>query len=284
MHSVMGEPEVNLGRVEHWMREAHAQGATFAVFTEECVTGSMNKSDLAFTDAMGIAERAAAVTPPRLEALCRELRMTAVVGLIEPSGERFLNSALIVGPDGCLATFGKLHLPNETEKEWFESGDSLPVVTSQGWTFSVGICYDVRFPEIFRTAALHGAELFFLPVGGSGHTDRIHEDGDQSGQVQAHVDQVMRLLPARAIDNGLYVFFANQAGRSGRAVFPGYCLAVDPMGELVGEHSTGGEGMIVVEVTKQVVEEAKGSAQCTVGAVRPDVYGSPTIVNGARGG
>ena len=131
MHSEMGDPEENLKRVEHWMREAHAQGATFALFTEECVTGSMNKSDLTFPEAMEIAKYAAAVTGPRLESLCREMEMTAVVGLIEPAGERFLNSALIVGPEGRLATFRKLHLPKGTERKWFLPGDTLPVHFAQ---------------------------------------------------------------------------------------------------------------------------------------------------------
>ena len=282
MHSVMGDPDANLDRVEQWMREAHARGAAFALFTEECVTGSMNKSDLTIPEGMEVARYSAAVTGPRLESLCRELEMTAVVGLIEPAGERFFNSALIVGPEGRLATFGKLHLPNGTERKWFLPGDSLPVVTSQGWTFSVGICYDVRFPEIFRAAALKGAELFFLPVGGSGYGELVGDDGDQTAQVKAHVEEVMYLLQARAVDNGLYVFFANQAGFSGRSWFPGYCLAVDPGGRLVGEHTTGGEGMIVVEVSKRAVEAAKKNPRCTVGEIRPEVYANPTTVSGAN--
>jgi len=69
---------------------------------------------------------------------------------------------------GRLATFTKLHLPNAVEKESFVSGDLLPIVRSQGWILGVGICYDLRFAEIFRTAAQHGADFFLLAVGGSG--------------------------------------------------------------------------------------------------------------------
>ena len=279
MNSAMGEPELNLERIGGWMRKAHAEGASFAVFNEEGITGSMNKSDLSFSQAMTISERASEKALPFLESLCWELRMTAVVGTIEPADERFLNSALIVGPDGYLTTFSKLHLPNKTEKEWFELGPALPVVTSQGWTFGVGICFDVRFPEIFRTAAQHGAELFFVAVGSSGDADQMTADGDQSGQARAQIEGTMKLLPARAIDNGMYVFFANQAGHSGNASFPGMCLAVAPDGSLVGEHATGDEGMIVVEVSKEAVEDAKMSARCTVTAVRPDVYSAPIIVD-----
>ena len=57
MHSVMGDPSANLERVAEWAHKAHAQGADFGIFPEECITGSMNKSDLTFEEARQIAER-----------------------------------------------------------------------------------------------------------------------------------------------------------------------------------------------------------------------------------
>lgn len=279
MHSVMGGPSANLARVEHWCRQAHEQGARFALFPEECVTGSMNKSDLTMTEAQRIADDAVGRAVPRLESLCGELEMTVAVGTIEPGNERVRNSVLIVGPKGYLTTFSKLHMPNPTEREWFEPGDELPVVTSQGWTFSVGICYDLRFPEIFRAAARHGADFFLLAVGGSGAAGKISADGDQTRQARHHRAMGMQLLPARAVDNGLYVFYANQAGVSGNAQFPGLAFAVDPNGELVAEHLPD-EGMIVVEVSREVLAAARSGGCCTVGEVRPDVYGAPVIVGG----
>ena len=146
MHSVMGDPSANLAHVAEWAHKAHAQGADFGIFPEECITGSMNKSDLTFEEARKIAAAAAEESTPFLESLSRKLQMTLVVGTIEPFGDRLRNSALIVGPEGYLATFSKLHLPNPNEREWFVPGDMFPVVASQGWTFGVGICYDLRFP------------------------------------------------------------------------------------------------------------------------------------------
>ncbi len=277
MHSVMGDPSANLARVAEWSRKAHAQGAHFALFTEECITGSMNKSDLSFEEARQIASDAAEKTIPFLESLCRELQMTLVVGAIEPSGDHLRNSALIVGPEGYLATFSKLHLPNPNEWEWFVPGDAFPVVTSQGWTFGVGICYDLRFPELFRTAAQKGADFFLLPVGGSGAADRIGPDGDQTAQAGHHKELAMQLLPSRAIDNALYIFYANQSGRSGNARFPGLALAIDPNGKLTDEYMPD-EGMIVTDVSREVLSRARSSSGCTVCEARPEVYGSPQIV------
>ena len=64
MHSVMGDPSANLGSVADWAHKAHAQGADFGIFPEECITGSMNKSDLTFEEARKIAAVAAEKSVP----------------------------------------------------------------------------------------------------------------------------------------------------------------------------------------------------------------------------
>ena len=239
----------------------------------------MNKSDLTFEEARKIAAAAAEESVPFLEPLARKLQMTLVVGTIEPFGEQLRNSALIVGPEGYLATFSKLHLPNPNEREWFVPGDTFPVVASQGWTFGVGICYDLRFPELFRGAAQKGAELFFIPVGGSGATEKISNNGDQREQAESHKELAMQLLPGRAVDNALHIFYANQSGHSGNAWFPGLCLAIDPSGELIDEYLPD-EGMIVTEVKREVADRARASASCTVDEARPAVYEAAQLVKG----
>ncbi len=279
MHSAMGDPKTNLDRIAEWSREAQKQGATFALFPEECITGSMNKSDIAAEEAMRIAESAAEHSVSFLESLCRELDMTLIVGTIEPAGERYRNSAYIVGPNGYLATFTKLHIPNETERTWFEPGSQLPVVTSQGWTFGVGICYDLRFPEIFRTAAKEGADFFLLAVGASGRADNVSPDGDQTEQATEHRQLAAQVLPARAVDNALYIFYANQAGKSGNAWFPGLAFAIDPNGQFIDEHAPL-EGMIVTEVSRDFIEAARSSGCFTANEARPELYASPQIVGG----
>ena len=277
MHSVMGDVSANLARVEEWSRKAHVEGASFAVFPEECITGSMNKSDLTLEAAREIAAEAAEKSVPFLESVCSELQMTLVVGTIELAGDRFRNSALIVGPEGYLTTFSKLHLPNAAEREWFVAGDAFPVVTSQKWTFGVGICYDLRFPEIFRTAARHGADFFLLPVGGSGVPDKVGPDGDQREQARHHKELAMELLPSRAIDNALYIFYANQSGHSGNGWFPGLALAIDPAGKLIDEYLPD-EGMIVTEVSRAALSKAGCAHGRTVREARPEIYQFPQIV------
>ena len=275
MHSEMGNFRANLAAVSKWCHRARSEGADFALFPEECITGSLNKSDLNIDDARKIVHAAEAESLPWLESLTRELEMTVVVGTIESAGERFANNALIIGPHGHIATFTKLHLPNAVEKEWFISGDLLPIVRSQGWTFGVGICYDLRFPEIFRTAAQHGADFFLLAVGGSG--GHPAPEDDQRSQITMHKNLAMQLMPARAVDNALYIFYANQAGHSGNAYFPGFSLAVAPQGALIDEHLCG-EGMTVTEISRTILDQARRSGAFTAAETRPEIYAAAALV------
>ena len=281
MHSEMGSPDVNFDRVAELCRQAAGEGARFLLFPEECLTGSLNKSDISLTEAFPIAEQAMRLAGQGLPGLAADLDIAIVVGTIEPGGDRLLNSALVYGPMGHVATFRKLHMPNKTEFAWFRPGSELPVITLLGWTFGVGICYDCRFAEIFRVAALHGADFFLVANGASGYAELIGPDGDQTAQNEEHRRSLSRILPARAVDNGMYVVSANQAGRSGHAEFPGLCVAFDPDGASLG-HSGPGEGILYVDVSREAVATAR-SGSCAVSHLRPEIYARPRLVDGLKG-
>src|SRR5262249_44457641 len=146
------------------------------------------------------------------------------------------NTAVVVGPHGRLYTYLKLRLPNQVEKEWYVPGRELPVIESQGWKFGVFICFDIDKPDLFTAAAANGAEFALCPVGGRGFSDLIGRDGDQPRQAHKHRELHLPLLVEGARDSRMYLFYTNQAGRSNKSMFPGLALAVDPHGELVGEH------------------------------------------------
>ncbi len=276
MTSVMADPDANLERIAQWCRKASAAGAQFALFPEECITGSMNKSDLNIEEAAAIAAASYEKAIPFLEALCRDLELTVAVGTIEPGETVLRNSVLIVGPEGYLATYSKLHLPNETEREWFEPGEALPIVNSQNWRFSVGICYDVCVPEIFRAAASREVDFFLLAVGGSYAPHEIERATEMSEEYR---ELTMKILPSRAVDNGIYVFFANQSGVSGNAWFPGLSLAIDPAGNVIGELLKD-EGMILADVSRQAISAARANDECTLDRLRSDIYTTPQLIEG----
>ncbi len=114
-------------------------------------------------------------------------------GLVERSGGQLYNSALLVGPEGVITNYRKLHLFFE-EQLWFTAGDQPPVVHDLGFA-RVGliICYDWRFPEVARGLALQGAQLLLHPA----------------NLVQPYCQEAMI---TRCLENGLFAATANRVG------------------------------------------------------------------------
>ena len=280
MHSELGDYQTNLARIEHWAGKAHQAGARFVVFPELCITGSLCNSNMTQADARALAEQAMQVAVPRLETLCKKLSLTIVVGIVEPVPDRFRNSALVVDPRGHLTTYHKLWLPNANEAKWFQAGDKLPVIDSQGWKFSVGICADINHEAYFNAAAKQGAELMLCPIGGSGRDSLADKDtGDQTKQAEFHRNLHMKFLPNRARNSRMYVFYANQAGRSGDYWYPGLALALDPRGKLVGEHRPT-EGMILTDISKKLLAQSRQQPSTASDRTPKNSNGQPvTVVN-----
>jgi predicted amidohydrolase len=266
MESAMGDVALNLKRVEQWARVAHDRGARFAVFPEECLTGSLNKTHMPYDQARELAAVARRVAQPRLEQLARDLTLTLAVGVIEPGRDDdslLRNSLWMFGPGGWLGSYAKVQLPNERERTWFEPGRQLPIVESQGWRFSVGICADLNVPEPFRAAATAGAEFFLLGVGSSGRA----EDAALAAQ------DFLRVLSNSAQCNALDIFLCNQAGPES----PGVALCCDHRGQLT--QLCTGEGLIIAEVNRTRILDARRRGDATnVHCVQPQVYTHPVVV------
>ena len=271
MHSEMGRPEENLARVAEFCDKAHAAGATFVVFPEECLTGSLNKSNLSEAEQAKAVASADKLAIARLTEIARKNRQTLIVGTILRDGEKYRNAALVVGPDGPLATFSKLWLPNKNEERFFRAGNELPVVQSQGWQFSVGICADLNRGEYFDAASRAGAEMFLLPVAGSGMGEVVGANGDQTKQADEHRKLHEPIMRDWGRQYAIYVGYANQAGHSGNDWFPGLSLAVDPRGELMAAHAPT-EGMLVVEVSRDVLKQARAALKRS--ATAPEIKNS----------
>jgi N-carbamoylputrescine amidase len=262
----MGDPEANLTAIERWAVRAHDAGATFAVFPEECITGSLNKSSLTFSEATPIVLAAERLAAERLEELSSRLNMTLAAGTIEVVGDRFGNHVVVYGPTGHLATFAKIHLPNDNERSWFVPGEHLMVVQSQGWTFGLGICSDLNYPEVFRAAARAGAEFILLAVGCSGN-----------GTTEAatrYAEQYSRLMYPCAVANGLYIFYADQNGADRMSL----AFAQDLDGRLV-DVRIGEEGIVLATVSRDAILAAREAGDPTnVRYLRPEVYSNVRIV------
>ncbi|MEL6481798.1 MAG: nitrilase-related carbon-nitrogen hydrolase [Pseudomonadota bacterium] len=126
------------------------------------------------------------------------------------------NAALAFGPAGLLASFAKLQLFGDVDREQFAAGSALsPVFEVAGWKVALAICYDVEFPEIPRRLAIAGAELLAIPT----------------ANMKPYTSVCTRLVPARAEENGLAIAYANYIGPEGPFDYCGLSCVAGPDGE-----------------------------------------------------
>jgi predicted amidohydrolase len=181
------------------------------------------------------------VIPSAIREMAREHQVCVVGGGFperSADAERPHNTLLVVGPDGKdLASYRKIHLfdvelgsaGSYSESAATSAGSSVAVVELGGFTLGLSICYDLRFPELYRALSERGAEVLLVPAAFTLHTGKDHW----------HV-----LLRARAIEAQAYVVAAAQQGTHprGRQTY-GHSLVVDPWGTVIAE-APDGEGVV----------------------------------------
>lgn len=173
------------------------------------------------------------------------------IPLTADDAAKLRNSALVVDPEGrCVARYDKIHLfgfqkgaERYDEAETIEAGPPRPVAfEALGLRIGLGICYDLRFPELFR--AMGALDLIVLPAAFTDTTGRAHWE---------------LLLRARAVENQCYVLAAGQGGLhpTGRMTH-GHSMIVDPWGEIVARMAYG-EGVVVADLDPARISEVRAS-------------------------
>jgi len=244
-------PEASFREAERLIREAVAQGAEY-VQTPEV-------SNLIQKNRKGLFELLAAeqddVSLKAYRDLARELKIHLHVGslALRATPERAVNRSFLIAPDGnVLASYDKIHMFDielEGGESYRESANYQPgetaVISDLPWgRIGLTICYDVRFPALYRALAEAGAAFIAVP---SAFTVR-------TGEAHWHT-----LLRARAIENGCFIFAAAQAGRheSGRETY-GHSLIVDPWGVVLAEGGVE-PGIVMASIDPAKVVRARKS-------------------------
>ena len=173
-----------------------------------------------------VAESIPGPTTNRLGELARELEITLHVGsLFERADEadKSYNTSVVLGPSGqIVATYRKVHLFDvnvpggieHRESRHISPGDQLVVTHVDGFTLGMSVCFDLRFPELYRELSLAGATVIAVPASFAVATGRVHWS---------------TLLIARAIENHAYVIAAAQAGTTSEGVSSyGHSMIIDP--------------------------------------------------------
>ncbi len=162
----------------------------------------------------------------RLAAAAREARAVVVAGTIleAASDGRLHNTAVVLGPDGELALAARKHHVfghASREAELVAGGDDVPVAATPVGRIGVGVCYDLRFPELFRLHADGGAELLVVPA----------------AWPAARREHWRLLVRARAVENQAFVLACNGAGVDHGTRLAGHSAVVDPLGGVLAEAS-----------------------------------------------
>jgi predicted amidohydrolase len=246
----LGNVDANLVKALAGLRQAQAAGARLAVLPEMWSSGYDYRrlADLALR------------TPDVIARLCdfsAESGMVLVGSLPEKDGDALYNAGCVIDAGKVVGRYRKLHLFSTMgEDRFLTAGDHSLVVDTSVGRLGVAICYDLRFPELFRKMALEGAEVICLPA-------------EWPKPRQEHWRTLLR---ARAIENQLFVAAANCCGIQGKLDFFGMSLLISARGEVLAE---GGETDVVLTATfdRAEKEEYRSQIRCFFDR-RPEIYGT----------
>lgn len=292
---VAGDKGANFAKVEGFARRAASEGVKILVFPECCITGYWYLRKLTREGLGAIAERVPeGESTQRLMGLARELGMTIGAGLVEAEGERFYNTYVVTMPDGQVKRHRKIQA---FEHECISAGSEYTVFdTPHGVRVGVLICYDNNVVENVRITALMGAEVLLAPhqTGGCNSVSpygmkpidpRLWEDRlENPARIRAELagekgrGWLMRWLPARAHDNGLFVLFANGVGVDDDEIRTGNAMILDPYGRTVASTNAPADEMVVADLELGLIAQSTGRRWLR--ARRPELYGALTRATG----
>lgn len=224
------ESKANLERIEDIVRKTVAQEAWLTVFPEAAISGYCFES---VDEAMPVAETIPGPSTNRLAELCRELRTYVITGMLERDGDRLFNAAAIVGPEGLIGSYRKIHLPYLGMDRFATPGDRpFRVWDLGGVRVGVHICYDGAFPESARVMALDGADLIVLPTNWP----------PKSECAAAHLPNT------RAMENVVYFMAVDRVGEERGFRFIGDSSIADTNGSTIDRCAGTVEGLLFADI------------------------------------
>ncbi|HEY3191084.1 MAG TPA: nitrilase-related carbon-nitrogen hydrolase [Solirubrobacteraceae bacterium] len=255
------DPAANLAAADHHVRAAAADGAALVVLPEKWnVLGAPEQLRAGAEPLDGPA-----VTWMRETAAALRLDLVGSVAIAEPGEEKLRNVCVHAGPDGELrALYRKVHMFDVTvdgrdyrESAHEEPGDEVVVSrTADGVELGLSVCYDLRFPELYRELAVRGARILVVPAAFTLATTRDHWEV---------------LVRARAIEDQAFVVAANQIGQAGGGLRSGgRSLIVDPWG-LVLATAPDRVGHIAADLDLEAQERIRRELPSLANR-RPEVY------------
>lgn len=291
MESQAGKKEANLAKIEVFARQAASQSVNLIIFPECSITGYWFMRNLSPQGLKALAEPIpGGASTQCLVSLAKKYQIGIGAGLVEASETAFYNSYVVALPDGTVHRHRKLQA---FEHPLIQSGNEYTVFeTPQGWRAGILTCYDNNVNENGRITALLGADVILAPhqTGGCRTKDpNLMGAIDRRLWENRHIDPqaiereflgdkgrgwLMRWLPSRAHDNGVFLVFANGVGVDDDEIRTGNAMIIDPYGRILVETWKAEDAMVVCDLDGILLEQATGRKW--MAARRPELYGMLT--------
>ncbi len=280
-----GDKSYNLSIIRELTEKAKSKGADLISFHEMSVTAYTYTKDLNRKEISDLAEEVPnGKSTQRLIGISQEYNIPILAGLVEKDKGKIFNTYICVTKDGIIATYRKLH---PFINKHMSAGNEYCVFDLLGWKCGILICYDNNVIENVRATSLLGAELIFAPhvtgctpsaMPGRGYVDDRLWQNRENDPVSLRLEfdgpkgrrWLMRWLPARAYDNGVYYAFTNPIGYDGEHLKNGNSMIIDPYGEVVSEIKSFENDIAISKIAKEKIKLSGGSRYKN--ARRPELY------------
>ena len=223
--------KANFAKVTALLQDNAPPARSLIILPEMFSTGfSMDVGKIADTDG---------ATADFLSQLAKSHESWVLAGLVNKNSEgQGLNQAVLCDPTGkSVGTYNKMHLFSPAgEAKYFASGNQIFMTHIQGFKVAVLICYDLRFPELFREAVKSGAEIFVIIA----------------SWPEVRSSHWCTLLEARAIENQAYVVGVNRCGKDPKNNYSGQSRIIDPWGTILADAGST-EGVVSFEIDREVL-------------------------------
>ena len=284
-----GDKEANLAKIREFAGQAAGYNVKMIIFPECCITGYWYMRRLSREQVRALAEPVPGGPSSRaLMELAEEHDMSVGAGLVELADDGAMyNTCVIAMPNGEFRRHRKIHC---FISKHLASGSEFTVFdTPQGWRVGALTCYDNNLVENVRIAALMGADIIMMPhqTGGCaspdpntmGLVDRALWDNRENDPeaIEAELKGpkgrgwLMRWLPTRAYDNGVFVMFSNGIGVDDDEIRTGNAMIIDPYGRILAETWRAGDDMVVADLDPELFKRNTGRRFISVR--RPELYG-----------
>ena len=281
-----GDKQYNLNVIDKLSGQAAEEGAQAIAFHECSITGYTFARHLSKNQMLDLAERIpSGPSIKRLQEIAGKNKIILLAGLFEKDEDNELHKAYVcVDKNGLVAKHRKIH---PFINPHLNPGNGFTVFEILGWKCGILICYDNNVIENVRATALLGADIIFMPHvtmctpstrPGAGFVDpKLWKNRETDPtSLRAEFDGLkgrawlMKWLPARAYDNGVYVVFSNPIGMDDDQLKNGCSMIIDPFGDIIAECRKLGDDFITATFAPEKLEQAGGFRYRK--ARRPDLY------------